>query len=338
MKAIQVSEPGKIDIIEKDMPEIKENNEVLIKIKAVGICGSDMHIYHGTNPMATYPRIIGHEFTGEVQKLGSEVSDLKVGDRVVVEPIEFCGECYACKSGRSNVCESLEVLGVHKDGGMQEYIVVPHVKVHKIDNFTEWEKATMVEPFTIAAQSTWRGNVKKDDYVLIMGAGPIGLGILQYSKHKGAICIVTDINDEKLEFAKELGADHTINVSKKDVVEEVFKITDNMGANVTLDTACLPRTFEQCVEVASPAGRVVVLGFSEETSNIPQVSITKKELTIVGSRLETDKFPEVIDLFNKGVLNPEALVTHKFDFKDIKKAIEAIEDPEVKTNKVVVTF
>jgi len=338
MKAIQVSEPGKIDIVEKDMPEIKENDQVLIKVKAVGICGSDMHIYHGTNPMATYPRIIGHEFTGQVKEIGSEVSDLNIGDKVVIEPIEFCGKCYACKNGRSNVCESLKVLGVHKDGGMQEYIVVPRKKVHKIDNSTEWEKASMVEPFTIAAQSTWRGNVKKGDYVLIMGAGPIGLGILQYSKHKGAICIISDINDEKLELAKELGADYTVNVTDKDIVKETLKITDNMGANVTIDTACLPKTFEQCVEVASPAGRVVVLGFAEETSNIPQVLITKKELTIVGSRLETDKFPEVIDLFNKGILNPEALLTHKFDFKDIKQAIKVIEDPNTKTNKVVVTF
>ncbi len=338
IKAIQVTEPKKIQIVEVDKPEIQKPDEVLIRVRVAGICGSDVHIFHGTNPMASYPRVIGHEFAGEIVEIGSDVTKVTIGDRVVVEPIIYCGECYACKIGRPNVCEKLEVLGVHRDGGMQEYVVMPESKVHAIGNDVEWELATMVEPFTIAAQSTWRGDVKAEETVLIMGAGPIGMGILQYSKYKGATCIVTDIDNDRLEDAKSMGADHVINPMEVDVVAKALELTGGSGPNVTIDSACTIKTFEQAVEMTSAAGRVVVLGFNVEPSQIPQLLITKKELTIVGSRLQTSKFPEVIDLFNKGVLNPKVLVTHSFPFTEVEKAMAVIEDKSIRKNKVILTF
>lgn len=338
MKAIQVIEPGKLSIINKDMPKIQSKNEVMIKVKAAGICGSDMHIYHGTSPVATYPRVIGHEFVGEIAKVGDNVKDLYIGDRVVVEPILYCGECYACKSGRHNVCEELEVMGVHTDGGFQEYIVVPENKVHKFNSQLDWKKAVLIEPFTIAAQVTSRGDVRKGDYVFIIGAGPIGLCVLQYAKHKGATCIVSDIDDEKLATAKEQGADYVLHSIKDDVKKKVLEITNGMGANVTIDAACLTQTFEQAVEVTSVAGRIVVMGFIDKPSNIPQLPITKKEITISGSRLQTNKFPEVVKLFNENKLNPKALVSHVFKFTEIKEAIELIESQKEKTTKVILEF
>lgn len=338
MKAIQVTEPLKLQVVEVEEPKIQSADEVKIRVKVAGICGSDVHIYHGTNPMATYPRVIGHEFAGEIMEVGANVDNLAVGDRVVVEPILYCGECYACKSGRPNVCEHLEVLGVHRDGGMAEFIVVPAKNVHKLGPDVDWKVATMVEPFTIAAQSTWRGDVKDGESVLIIGAGPIGMGILQYAKHKGATCMVADIDSDRLEEAKTFGADHVINPLETDMVARALELTEGTGPNVTIDSACTVKTFEQAVEVTSPAGRVVVLGFGKEPSQIPQLPITKKELTIVGSRLQTAKFPEVINLFNQGVLKPEALVTHAFSFTDIEKAMATVEDKTIKTNKVILTF
>jgi L-gulonate 5-dehydrogenase len=338
MKAIMVTEPGKISIIEKNMPSIQSKDEVLVKIKAVGICGSDMHIYHGTNPMAIYPRVIGHEFVGEVVEIGVNVSRVKIGDRVTVEPILYCGECYACRTGRQNVCEKLEVMGVHRDGGFQEYVVVPEKNAHKFDEHISWEEAVMIEPFTIAAQSTWRGDVRTGDYVFIMGAGPIGLCVLQYAKHKGAICMISDLDVDRLEIAKKLGADYILNAGQVDVVQEVMKITKGMGANVTLDAVCITKTFEQAVEVTSVAGRIVVLGFGTQPSQIPQLPITKKELTIAGSRLQANKFPEVVELFNKKALNPKALISHIFRFDEIEEAIKLIEMQQEKTCKVVLKF
>ncbi len=338
MKAIQVKEPGKLSIIEKDMPKIKSQNEVIIKVKAAGICGSDMHIYHGTSPVATYPRVIGHEFVGEVAEIGNDVKNVEVGDRVVVEPILYCGKCYACKAGRPNVCEGLEVMGVHTDGGFQEYIAVPEDKAHKFNKELDWKEAVLIEPFTIAAQATSRGDVREGDYVFIIGAGPIGLSVLQYAKYRGATCIVSDIDNEKLETAKKHGADYIVNSIEDDVAKKVYEITNGMGANVTIDAACLIQTFEQAVNVTSAAGRIVVMGFIDKPSSIPQLPITKKEITISGSRLQSNKFPEVVKLFNENKLNPSALVSHVFNFTEINKAIELIENPEEKTSKVILEF
>lgn len=338
MKAVQITEPRKLEIVEVEKPVIRNADEVMIQVKAAGICGSDVHIYHGTNPLASYPRIIGHEFTGEIVEIGADVKNVAVGDKVVVEPILYCGECYACRSGRPNVCETLEVLGVHRDGGMKEFVVIPADKAHKVSQDLPYDRAVVVEPFTIAAQSTWRGDVKSGETCLIMGAGPIGRAILQYALLKGATCIVSDIDNDRLEDAKKLGATHVVNPLEVDVVEKAKELTGGSGPNVTIDSACTVKTFEQAVEMTSPAGRVVVLGFSVEPSKVAQVHITKKELSILGSRLQTNKFGEVIGLLNSGDLKPEGFVTHKFDFRDAQKAMDLVEDSSIKKNKVILTF
>jgi len=338
MKAIQVLEPGNIQIIEREMPQIENADEILVKVKYAGICGSDMHIYHGTSPVATYPRVIGHEFVGEVVETGQNVRHLKTGDRVVIEPIYYCGQCYPCKMGRPNVCEKLEVLGVHRDGGFQEYVTVKGANAHKFGEHLSWDEAVLIEPFTIACQATWRGDVRKGDYVFIQGAGPIGLAILQYAKYRGGICIVSDVVESKLVEAKNLGADYTIDALKQDIVSEIKRITGGMGANVTIDAACTPKTFQTAVNVTSPAGRVVVMGFDNVPSQIPQFTITKGELTICGSRLQTNKFPEVVDLFNQRKLNPTALVSHKMHFTQIKEAIKILEDKNQRVSKILLEF
>lgn len=202
MKAVIVPEPGKVQIIEKSMPDIRGGNEVLVRVRLAGICGSDVHIYHGTSPVATYPRIIGHEVTGEIVAAGPDVTRVKVGDKVVLEPIRSCGNCYACRQGRKNVCANLQVYGVHLDGGYQPYLVLPEENVHKVGDYLSWEEAVLVEPFTIGAQANWRGDVKENDVVFIMGAGTIGLCALQIAKLKGAVCIVSDIFDSKPWFPR----------------------------------------------------------------------------------------------------------------------------------------
>ncbi|MCM3412723.1 zinc-binding alcohol dehydrogenase family protein [Metabacillus litoralis] len=338
MKAVQVTGPHQLQIIEKEKPVITDGHEVLVKVKMVGICGSDMHIYHGTNPLATLPRIIGHEVTGEVEAVGQDVTNLAIGDKVVIEPIETCGHCYACRSGRRNVCAELEVFGVHRDGGMQEYLVMPEKLVHKVDSALDWTESVLVEPFTIGAQANWRGDVRNGDVVLVMGAGPIGLCCLKVAKTKGATVIISDLSDDRLEFAKAWGADYTINAWNSNVNEEVMAITKNEGANVVIDAVCIPKTFEDAIEVASVAGRVVVLGFDTKTSNIPQLPITKKEVTIVGSRLQTDQFPEIINLFNNKIIETKGMVTQQFPLEQIKEAISLIENDPNEVRKVVLSF
>lgn len=276
MRAVQVQKAHELLIQEVEKPRVENTTDVLVKVKRVGICGSDMHIYHGTNPLATLPRVVGHEVAGEVVEVGDDVKTIQVGDHVVVEPIRYCGTCYACRKGRPNVCASLSVFGVHEDGGMREWFVLPEKQIHVVDSSLPWDEIVLVEPYTIGAQAVWRGQVEKGDTVLIQGAGPIGICILKMAKLQGATVMITDLNDERLFFAKENGADIVINASRENIRETVTQWTKGEGVNVVIDAVCLPMTFELSVDVVSPAGTVVVLGFDERPAPISQLPITKK--------------------------------------------------------------
>ena len=197
--------------------------------KRVGICGSDMHIYHGTNPLATLPRVVGHEVAGEVVEIGQGVTGIKVGDHVVIEPISYCGKCYACRKGGQNVCEKLSVFGVHEDGGMREWFVLPEKQLHVVDSAFAWEEIVLAEPYTIGAQAVWRGEVEKGETVLIQGAGPIGICILKMAKLQGASVMITDLSEERLGFAKESGADIIVHAAKEDVQDRVKEWTNGEG-------------------------------------------------------------------------------------------------------------
>ncbi|MHC4456273.1 MAG: zinc-binding alcohol dehydrogenase family protein [Planctomycetota bacterium] len=338
IKAIKVNSPLNLEICEIPLPDELGEEELLVKVKAAGICGSDVHIYHGTLAVAKYPRIIGHEFVGEIVDVGSKVSGFHAGDHVAVDPVISCGKCYPCSIGRNNVCTSLKVRGVHVDGGFAEYVALAQKSTHKISKKLRWEEAVLIEPFSIAAQVVWRSQVTEKDDVLIMGAGPIGLAILQMAKKIGARCTVTDLFDCRLELAKKMSADRTINSSKEDVVKIILKETHGVGIPVVIEAVGLPKLTEDAVKIASPAGRIVILGFSVETSRICQFDITIKELDVIGSRLSANKFPEVIKLFNNNELNPELLVSHIFHFTKVRKALELIEKNPAKTCKIVLTF
>lgn len=338
MKAIQIPEANVIKVLNIEEPTLDSADEVKIKVKRVGICGSDMHIYHGTNPLATYPRIVGHEVAGEVIAVGSHVTKLAPGDSVVIEPISYCGECYACRSGRPNVCKEVSVFGVHEDGGMREMVVLPQKQVHKVNADIDFDEAVMAEPYTIGAQATWRGNVQEGQTVFIQGAGPIGITVLKLAKLRGATAIISDLTNERLAFAQENGADYTINPSEVDVTKEIYKITENEGANIVIDAVGTPQTFELSVEVASPAGNVVTLGFNATPSNIALMPITKKELTITGSRLQTNQFEKVIEWINTKQLTHNGLVTHRFHIDNAKEAFQFIEKNPDKVRKAVIEF
>ncbi|TCP21286.1 L-gulonate 5-dehydrogenase [Scopulibacillus darangshiensis] len=338
MKAVQVRKAHELVIQEVEKPAIKNPTDVLVKVKRVGICGSDMHIYHGTNPLATLPRVVGHEVAGEVVEVGPDVTSVQAGDHVVVEPIRYCGSCYACRKGRPNVCESLSVFGVHEDGGMREWFVLPEKQIHVVDANLPWEEIVLAEPYTIGAQATWRGQVEKGDTVLIQGAGPIGICILKMAKLLGGTVMVTDLSDERLAFAKENGADLTVNAGREDIQKTVSEWTHEEGVNVVIDAVCIPQTFELSLDVVSPAGTCVVLGFDERPASISELPITKKEVTIVGSRLQTNQFPKVVKLLNEGKLTHNGLVTHKFPLEKVQDAFDFIEKNPDKVRKALIEF
>lgn len=338
MRAVQVEAPGKLDIVNIKKPEIKSSGDVLVKVKNAGICGSDVHIYHGSNPFTVYPRVIGHEVSGIVEETGDEVTNLKPGDLVCLEPIKSCGTCYACRNNQPNVCEKLEVFGVHIEGGMSEYLAADQDNWHKINPRISSEQAALIEPLTIGAQATMRGEVRKDDTVLIIGAGPTGIACLIQAKVLGAKVFISDFNQSRLDYAESIGADAVIQPAETDVAKEIERLTGGELANVVIDAVGLPQTFEQAVESASIAGRVVTLGFNASASAIPSLLLTKKELRVSGSRLQTHQFPKVIEQVNQGIIDPGQIISHRFSIDNVKEAFQLLEDSPEAVRKIVLTF
>ena len=338
MKAVRINKPFEIEVIEMDKPEIDEQNNVLIKMTAAGICGSDVHIYHGTNAAATYPRVIGHEMVGQVVEVGDNVTKVKPGDRVIVDQVVNCGTCYACKINRGNVCADLKVRGVHIDGGYREYIAVPEKDVYFVpDSLTDVE-AVMIEPATIAVQSCSRAELGAEDTLLIFGAGALGSSILKIARLHTSNIIVADIVDDKLEAMKNLGAKYTINTLKEDLTEKVREYTGGYGVTVSIDAACTSDSLGRLLEATGNAGRVITMGFSIDNTPVTQFKITSKELDIRGSRLQNKKFQGVIDLVNEGKLNLKDSVSHTYHFTDAQKAFDFIDSKDPSMRKIVLTF
>lgn len=323
---------------EVEKPRIACPADVLVRVKAAGICGSDIHIAHGTNPYATYPRILGHEVAGVVDEIGPGVKTLKPGDRVVLEPIVYCGECYACKKGRQNVCRSLQVRGVHLDGGFADYLVSDEKFLHRFPQELTYEQAALVEPYTIGAQSNWRASTRAGDVVLIHGAGPIGLIICDVAKSKGAICIVSELNEHRLAMAKDFGADYAINPSKESLKDTVMEITDGMGPNIIFEATGVSSLLTEAVELVSAAGTVVPLSFGSKPTPINFQQVNKKEVTIAGTRLQCDKFPDVISFLKDRVDKIDKLITHTFPAEKYEEAFCTFIDKNSGSCKVVLTF
>ncbi|MGP9806684.1 Zn-dependent oxidoreductase [Halomonas sp. AOP12-C2-37] len=336
MKAFQVKAPHDYQVADIDTPKAHAG-EVLVRVAFAGICGSDMHIIHGDNAFVRFPRITGHEFAGVVESLGDNVEGVAVGDRVCVDPVISCGKCYPCRIGRPNVCSSLEVIGVHRDGGFEELVAVPAANVHRLPDHIGLDAAALVEPYTIAANVLDRMQPHPGDRLMILGAGVIGMTILQMALAKGIKdVIVTDVINERLAAAKELGATYVFNSREHDVEKEVLALTQGEGVPLIADAACVPALLPQMLRLASAAGRIGLLGFSVQPSDLVQLEVIKKELTLVGSRLNNRKFPEVLGLMASGQLDPLALVSHRLPLSDMPSAIDMLDHRPEEVRKVLI--
>ncbi|GGY02779.1 Zn-dependent oxidoreductase [Litchfieldella qijiaojingensis] len=336
MKAFQVSAPLNYRITEIDVPEAAPG-EVLVRVAFAGICGSDMHIIHGDNAFVRFPRITGHEFAGLVEAVGEGVEDVAVGDKVCIDPVVSCGHCYPCRIGRPNVCSALEVIGVHRNGGFEERVNVPAANVHHLPEGLGLDAAALVEPYSIAANVLGRMQPLPGDRLLVFGAGVIGLTILQMARALGIEDItVTDVIDARLTTARELGATRTLHGQQDDVETAVSELTGGEGMPLIADAACVPALLPQMLRLASPAGRIGLLGFNPTPSDLVQLEVIKKELTLVGSRLNNRKFPEVLELMASGRLDPLALVSHRLAFDEMPDAIDMLDHHPERARKVLI--
>ncbi len=337
MPRVVVREP-KVLAVEPNPKVEHTRDDVVVRVHRAGICGSDIHILHGTNPFAVYPRVIGHEFAGELVGIGEDVRGLSIGDRVVIDPVISCGHCYPCKVGRSNVCAHLQVLGVHRDGGFRECIAVPAENIVKVPQDMPFDVAALAEPFSIAANVLDRTGCGRDDTVLVYGAGTVGVTVIQVAKLLGARCIVADIDEMRLERARTFGVDETINSLRSSVPDAVKGETDGLGPTVIIDGAGVTSLLDEACRIASPAGRIGLLGFSATPSPLSQQEVVRKELTIVGSRLNRKLLTRVVEWLARKQLSPEAMITQVFAAEDAQLAFDLIERQPENTLKVQLDF
>ncbi len=310
MKAVVLLEPHHFEVQERPAPAPAEG-EALLRVRAVGICGSDLHAYHGRQPFLTYPRVLGHEVAAEVVALGPGATGVEVGDRVCVDLVINCGHCYPCRIGRPNCCVNIRVMGVHVDGGFAEFLTAPVSRLYKVPPELSDEEAALVEPLTIGCQAVARGDVAADETVAVLGAGPIGLVSLLAAKARGAKVLISDLLDSRLELASKLGADAVVNTSRESLTDAVAAFTGGEGANVVIEAVGVVPTVEAAIEVVSAAGRVVLLGLGSQPVSIVPSTLIRKEMDIRASRMNSRRFPEAIDLAAKARLPLAEMITHR---------------------------
>lgn len=333
---------------EVPIPEPREG-ELLVKIARCGICAADPKIYSGEAYFSSIayrnaPIIAGHEFVGEVVKLdriASEKWGLEVGDKAIMENIVPCRECYYCKRGFYNLCETHLVPGINRlNGGWAEYILYPkNALVHKVPRDMPWEAAVLIEPFACAIYGVERAGIHFEDTVVIIGAGPIGLLMLEAVKLKNPkLIIVSDHHDERLQVARDLGADITINSKKEDLVEVVKKETNNLGADIVLEAAGTPKAIEEAVQILRKRGKLLVFGVYAEKAGIDFSIVSDiKELEIIGGHLAPYVYPSAIRFLHKGYVRYDKIVTHNFPLKDWKTAIITAKERRDGAIKVTMT-
>jgi L-gulonate 5-dehydrogenase len=277
--------------------------EVLVKVRAAGLCAGDLYIYTGKNPYVSYPRIGCHEIAGVVEAYGAGAAGPAIGTRVVVDPFIGCGKCYPCRIGKRNCCANLTIIGVHREGGFADYVVAPAKNLNVVpDTLIDFE-AAFAEPVAIGVQGCRRGQVTADDTVLVLGAGPIGLAVVEVAKARGAKVYATDISTERLSTAANLGAMPI--AGGAGLLERVLDVTNGEGMPVVMEATGAVAAMEQTMDLVAAGGRTVILGLVKKGTGVtlPGLDFTRKEVTIYGSRASVDCFPEALDLLASGKIH-----------------------------------
>lgn len=337
MKAFMIEDTKFAGFIDVDEPQLRGPFSVKVAVESMGICGTDIKIYEGHHSQsAGQKRIPGHEFAGVVVEVGSAVQKLKVGDRVVHEPISYCGHCYACMRGEGNVCANVRVTGCNMEGGAEEFFVADEKQWHKIPDWITWNEAALIEPYTIAAQVCSRAELAPEDTMLIHGAGPIGLMLADTAMHMGATVMISEVSDGRLALAQAMGIPYVIDAKKERAFDAAMRITDGYGPNIIADCAGLPKMAEEAFDLLSPAGRFVpVAGVSFQCDGYKAM---RKQLKIVSSRLQMHQFVPVISRFQLYQANADRMITDVFDFSQCKEAFAYAHERRPETGKVVIRF
>ncbi|WP_199621227.1 zinc-binding alcohol dehydrogenase family protein [Paenibacillus alkalitolerans] len=322
---------------ETDRPVTKPG-EALIRIRRIGICGTDIHAFQGNQPFFTYPRILGHELSGVIESIGDNEYGLANGDEVAVIPYLECGTCIACRRGKTNCCTKMKVLGVHEDGGMREYIAVPADHLIKTGGIPI-EHAAMLEPLSIGAHAVRRADLEPGENVLVIGAGPIGLGVMACAKDRGANVIAMDINEERLQFCKDwAGAAHAVNAANEPL-KQLESVTGGELPTVVFDATGNARSMTSAFDYAAHGGKLVYVGLVKSDITFHDPDFHKKELTLLASRNATkEDFRQVIRMVKTKSVDLDRYITHRASFENAIDSFETWLKPESKVIKAVVSI
>ncbi|QKJ30407.1 zinc-binding alcohol dehydrogenase family protein [Mucilaginibacter mali] len=337
MKVLVCEEPGKLAYAEKEAP-VAEAGQSIIKIKRIGICGTDLHAFEGTQPFFSYPRILGHELSGDlVEPNGAE--GFAKDEAVTFIPYFNCGTCIACRSGKPNCCASIKVCGVHVDGGMAEYLAVPSYSLVHGEGLS-YDELALVEPLAIGAHGVRRAGVEPGEYVLVIGAGPIGLGTMEFARIAGGKVIAMDMNEARLDFCRDrLKVDHVINVSTEKVMERLSEITNGDMPTVVIDATGSLRAINNGFQYMAHGARYVLVGLQKGEISISHPEFHKREATLMSSRNATRAdFEHVIASMKKGLVDPTNYITHRVKFDEVKDQFESWLNPANGVIKAMVSL
>lgn len=337
MKVLVCETPGTFAYKDAEIP-LLTNDHTILKIRSIGICGTDLHAFEGTQPFFSYPRILGHELAGEVVATDG-ASGLKLGEAVTFLPYFNCGKCVACRRGKTNCCVQMKVFGVHVDGGMSELISVPTDKIVRANGLS-FEQLALVEPLAIGAHAVSRAAVSAKDTVLVVGAGPIGLGVMEFARIAGAKVIALDINASRLSFCQQkLNIPHTINALEEDVIEALTRLTQGDMPTIVIDATGSLKAINSAFAYLAHGGTYVLVGLQGGEITFAHPEFHKREATLMSSRNATrSDFEYVISCIEKGLVDPLAYITHRVPFGQVKDDFAGWLDPSKGVIKAMVAM
>jgi len=330
---------GGRDIRIEDLPRPRAGlDEVVISVRAVGICGSELHAYEGLSKRRTPPLVMGHEFAGIVVEAGGPSRGISVGDRVTVDPAVPCGICEQCLQGRTNICRARRHVGLDFPGAFAEYVKMPGRACYRIPDSMPFDIATLAEPMSVGVHAVRVGSMSEQDVVLVIGSGVIGLSCLIAGREKAKRMIVSDILDSRLALARSFGSDATIDASKVDAVQELRHLTDERCADAVLEAVGVEKTVAQAISSVREAGRVVLVGLLDETARLNILEITLREIQVKGSYGRTsDDFRKSLEILEANLSMIRGLITHTFMLDEISHAFETMSKEKQTAVKVLIT-
>jgi len=335
MKAVVLEGPGQAQLISDAEPRPAGEDEILLQVRRIGLCGTDLNSYRGRNPLITFPRIPGHEIAATVAELNPKYPEWQPGMPVTLSPYMNCGQCAACRRHRPNACRFNQTLGVQREGALTEFIAVPAEKLFRAN--LSLKELCLVEPLTVGFHSNARGRVTADDTVAVFGCGGVGLGAVAGAAFRGASVIAVDLDDAKLATARSAGAAFTINTTGEDLHEKLEELTGGHGPDVVIEAIGSRQTFRAAVDEAAFAGRVVYIGYAKEEVAYETRLFVQKELDILGSRNALpEDFSDVIRMLEAHRFPVDEAVTHIVPIEEAPRILEAWNHEPTRFGKIMI--